>query len=126
MPGTWSSHPSGSPELDLQHRKLLAWIRDLRTAIELKTREDFAAILDGFTGVVAHHMAAEERLMRTLLYPQAEVHAAEHRELFLHIQRLATGPASGADTLRFLDLLGSHHETGADAAYSAWVRSRRR
>jgi hemerythrin len=77
---TWDRNlETGNEEIDGQHRELFHRIDKLLAASrEKRSREEVAQTLTFLGDYVVHHFAAEERLMATADYPEAEAHRAEH------------------------------------------------
>lgn len=89
MPLTWTSALSiGVPEIDEQHRELFRNVDALQDAVLARDRAGAARILRFLRGYVRVHFAAEESLMRGLVYPAREAHEEEHRAFAARIDAL--------------------------------------
>ncbi|MFC2602374.1 MAG: bacteriohemerythrin [Treponema sp.] len=103
----WSdSYALGIPEIDAQHKKLLAIANELyntATGTEQSFRLDMAKVLRRLTDYTVYHFSAEEAFMRSYGYEESDGHKALHdgfiAEINSQIQKLGTG--SREDALRF-------------------------
>jgi len=123
---------TGIPEVDGQHRELLAQIAALGHAARTGDVAHAADVLAYLERYAAEHFATEERIMRDLGYPQLEPHRALH-EAF-SAQMAARKEAHGrerspvallVDLARWMEAWLSEHVLGADAELARFCRTRR-
>src|SRR5512137_2961281 len=88
---TWTpSLAIGVPEVDDQHRTLFERAGRFAAAVHGHERNARLEELFEFLAEYAlEHFASEERLMRSVDYPDLEVHAAEHRSFKQRLGSLA-------------------------------------
>ena len=85
----WTSALSmGDRELDAQHRELFARIDRLLDAMLRNDRSEAARLLAFLREYAVVHFAAEERLMETSAYPDAQRHVVEHRRFGATLREL--------------------------------------
>ena len=77
---TWSdSYSVNSPEMDAQHKKLVAMINDLHDAMkDGHGKEALGRTLDGLIDYAGIHFADEERLMVKVNFAELPAHKLEH------------------------------------------------
>ncbi|TRZ97919.1 MAG: guanylate cyclase [Rhodocyclaceae bacterium] len=85
----------GYPEIDSQHRELLANINKLATLIASRDVSGIDGTLKFLADYVNFHFDMEERIMRELAYPLMSDHVHEHRELLKQFIRLKGEIVSG-------------------------------
>lgn len=111
---------TGVPEIDYQHRNLVAMLNALASAIEEKTADIVLRdILDELNAYVLTHFAAEERIMERIGYEYMAEHQAEHHRLAETVQRyrdaFARGETPVQDILAFMIRWLLNHIAGADS-----------
>jgi len=107
----------GQPDMDSQHRQLVALANALNEAMLQNADED--VLRRQFSGLVSYtamHFTSEERLMAEKAYPAAAQHRKEHERLLLDLYRMRGNYAPRANeilqTLSFLeDWLKGHIDT---------------
>jgi hemerythrin-like metal-binding protein len=119
-------HPSyscGLPEIDDHHRSLFAQINTLLAAIMGQSPpHKVTALIDTLISHVTHHFEEEEKLLQQTGFPQAQAHAAQHRELLDHaaylVDRFKSRDLDIAELFQFLaSELVAQHMLGADRAF---------
>lgn len=77
---TWSdSYSVNSPEMDAQHKKLVAMINDLHDAMkDGHGKEALGRTLDGLIDYAGIHFADEEKLMVKVNFAELPAHKLEH------------------------------------------------
>jgi hemerythrin-like metal-binding protein len=107
----WSdTYLIGIPELDDEHRRIVAMINAVIAAVEVglvaKTVLD---MIDGMMAVVLPHMATEQNMMKPLASPQGighrRKHIAGHAEFIRQINAVRAELAAGDDCKVSLDRL---------------------
>jgi hemerythrin len=93
MPLKWRVDlETGYSEIDNQHKRLFAALRDLMDAVkEKKSKEEVFKLLTFAEDYFSRHAEMEEALMETFAYPGLAAHRAEHAELheeLLHIREM--------------------------------------
>jgi hemerythrin len=129
----WSSAlATGVSEIDAQHVELFERFDQLLDAMIAKDRDGAARLIPFLQSHVREHLAAEERLMRELAYPDEAAHAAEHAAFAAEIEDLARQLEERGPTARLVlrlevELTGwlRDHLYAADAALARFVLSRR-
>ena len=105
MPLAWEKSLSvGVPELDAQHREIIARLRMLGEAIGLDRRGATAETLRGLLECLALHFEAEERFMREQAHPHLRAHSRAHKLGMETLERAAQLLADDGPTARFLEL----------------------
>jgi hemerythrin-like metal-binding protein/PAS domain S-box-containing protein len=75
------SYSVGVPEMDAQHKKLVAMINQLaeyQSATQHVSAESLHQVLSGMFDYTQVHFAAEEEYLRSIAYPQCAGHEKEH------------------------------------------------
>jgi hemerythrin-like metal-binding protein len=128
VPPEWTEEMSlGLPSIDEEHRMLLTLISRISEATQRKSpRTEIANIFDRLIEYTERHFQHEEALFREHAYADAEVHAAQHRDLAAQVMELnrdrrAVLPANVSDFL--VDWLRVHI-MGSDHAYVTWLKER--
>jgi hemerythrin-like metal-binding protein len=131
---TWSpSLAIGVPEIDDQHRTLLERAGRFAAAVHGQERSArLEELFDFLSKYALEHFASEERLMRSVDYPDLERHAAEHRGFRERLGSLAPQwDSEGESTAMLLALLGfldswlTEHVRGSDQRLGVFLRARR-
>ncbi len=119
---------TGHPLVDQQHQELFRLINSLHDGIVSgRAQPAITATLDGLARYVAQHFAVEEELMRTVAYPAAAAHRAEHAKLTAEATKIIADYRSGRVTLSvtlsmFLVTWLNHHIREVDQRMIAFVR----
>jgi hemerythrin-like metal-binding protein len=129
---TWSpSLAIGVVEIDEQHRTLFERAGRFAAAVHGHERNTRLEELFAFLAEYAvEHFASEERLMRTVGYPDLEQHAAEHRAFKQRLGSLVPQWDSEGDStamllalLGFLDTWLTGHVRGSDQRLGVFIRN---
>ncbi|MEI6224901.1 MAG: hemerythrin family protein [Deltaproteobacteria bacterium] len=131
---TWSpSFAIGVPEIDDQHRTLFERAGRFAAAVHGHERSArLAELFDFLSEYALEHFASEERLMRSVDYPDIERHAVEHRSFRGRLGSLAPQWDSEGESsamllalLGFLDAWLTEHVRGSDQRLAIFLRARR-
>lgn len=124
------SYLLGIPEIDLQHKKLIAVANDLYDAAsgsEEKYKLNMAKVLKNLTDYTVYHFSAEEAFMRQYGYGGADMHKVAHdsfiSEVNNQIKKLSSGTRE--DGLRFYSYIANWvltHIAKADRVWAAFVK----
>ena len=121
---TWSEVFSvGEPELDSQHRRLLAIINDFHAAQEQGAgAASLFQVLNNLVSYAEEHFQAEERRLEETHYPDLLRHRREHerlmREIFELHGRYERGlPDAAEEVMGFLKSWLLEHILGFDKKY---------
>jgi len=112
------------PEIDLQHRQLIALIADLESALEAGAdKEIMGRVIRELNTYVREHFTEEERWMKRCEFPGLKGHAAQHEnfvEMLLHFELdyLADRKEVSEDLLAFLMNWFKEHILGFDQHYA--------
>ncbi|MBI9080587.1 MAG: hemerythrin family protein [Pseudodesulfovibrio sp.] len=98
----------GLPELDNQHKRLLALSNSLIQAMTVgKGKEVLQLLFEEIKGYTAYHFADEERYMRQIGYPHQEEHANIHKEMTQQVdefrEKLLNSKVSADEALDFIN-----------------------
>ncbi|CAK0762383.1 Hemerythrin [Gammaproteobacteria bacterium] len=127
---TWSQELSvGIPSIDEQHKKLVAILNRLSSAME-KGMEDYAMIgvFEDLLAYTVEHFTYEEELFAKCGYPATEAHTHKHEALKAQVLSLKARMHTGdfmldIEALSFLkDWLGNHIMK-SDKAYAPFLIS---
>lgn len=78
----------GVPEMDNQHKRLVAIINELNDAMKQgKGREALGKVLNNLITYVHTHFKSEEEFMRKVSFPELESHKAEHKKLTNEVEK---------------------------------------
>ncbi|MFN7958349.1 MAG: bacteriohemerythrin [Holophagaceae bacterium] len=120
----------GHPQIDADHRSLVATLNRLRAAVrEDKGREEIQAVLGFLRDYAVSHFAAEEKLMLQHGYPGAPAHFTAHADLVMqlsdHVADHRAGEARLTGTLlAFLESWLLEHIQGMDRELGTYLRGR--
>lgn len=127
----WKSDYSvGIDSIDQQHKKLLALINQLQTAVDYSTGEEFEReALDELVGYTKTHFSYEEGLLQQHDYPDFEPHKAQHEKMIKEVGKVLSEYEQDHDTAmrNAADYLKSwliNHINGTDKEYSSYLISR--
>lgn len=130
----------GIPEVDDQHRELVALLNELHVAIrEYHGNTTSREVLDRLADYTSTHFRMEEELMALSRYPGLEAHRQQHAELTRQLAELrhrmeVEGTPVAFELLEFLKNWLNQHITDCDkrfgvffqtaghSAYAAWSR----
>jgi hemerythrin len=88
----------GIPDVDYEHRELIALINELHASLVGGDGEDeVAAFLGEVHNRIAAHFALEERLMREMRYLRYDAHKADHERLLDEILDMLDDYEAGVD-----------------------------
>ena len=75
------SYSVGIPEIDAEHKRLVALINELHSAyVAGQSRQDVVHILNGLVAYIATHFVHEEAFLRETHYPQIDAHIQLHQK----------------------------------------------
>ncbi len=101
----------GIPEVDHEHRELIALINALHGRLTAPGDDvGVAEFLGELHAQISAHFALEERVMRSRRYPALESHKADHERLLDEIRDIMDG----------YDLHGRYDPDALGAALDAW------
>ena len=118
----------GIPEVDEQHKKLVAIVNALHEAmLKGQARETMGKALEEVVDYTVYHFATEERLFAEKQYPRAAAHKHLHDELTATAKKLRADVASGKsvishEVMRFLRDWLQQHIMSEDKAFGRFVR----
>lgn len=128
----WTSElDTGHPVIDGQHKRLIALVSELYSAIENhRSAHIIERALDEVTAYTASHFDTEERLMKKANYPGLEAHKILHDDLNqkakLIVKSYKSGSISLSETLpKFLSDWVQNHILRDDLAFAAYLRKQR-
>jgi hemerythrin-like metal-binding protein len=106
MRGTFGpQHELGVPEIDGQHRDIIATALDLVAALSISGEASVAPTLEVLSRYVLVHFEAEERWMRRAGYPRYGEHVARHDQLVARVVAMTRDHAqAGASAVLALRL----------------------
>jgi methyl-accepting chemotaxis protein/hemerythrin len=113
----------GIPEIDLQHRQLVAILQDLHGAMrKAEAGAVLGSILDRLQRYTAKHFATEERLFAEHRYPEATKHKREHDAFLARLQSFRQALDQGerlasTELLRFIEEWFADHLRTTDQRY---------
>jgi len=109
--------------LDSQHKKLIAIINELHTAMKVaRGNEIMQTIFDELIWYTKEHFRTEEQIMQKFNYPAFKEHKAEHEELTEKVLKLQKNYKEGKslitmETMNFLKSWLINHIEGTDKKY---------
>lgn len=109
--------------LDSQHKKLIAVINELHTAMKVaRGNEIMQTIFDELIWYTKEHFRTEEQIMLKFNYPAFYEHKAEHEKLTDQVLKLQKDYSEGKllismETLNFLKNWLINHIEGSDKKY---------
>ncbi len=109
--------------LDSQHKKLIAIINELHTAMKVaRGNEIMQTIFDELIWYTKEHFRTEEQVMLKFNYPEFGEHKAEHEKLTEHVLQLQKNYKEGKslitmETMNFLKSWLINHIEGTDKKY---------
>lgn len=119
---------TGVPDIDKQHRQLVALINDLHHALrEGKTQQSMKEILDEVVEYTKYHFSFEEQMMQRCSYPDLNNHKRLHESLVRQVLNIYDGFENGKncigiETFNFLKDWLTNHILKVDKSYSAKMR----
>jgi hemerythrin-like metal-binding protein len=121
----WTNKLSiGIPEIDDQHKKLVALVNQLHRAMTLKQGASQAGhILDELVDYTTTHFSFEEKLFNEHGYPEKDAHIETHRKLVTKVQEFQHEFKNGKAglSLELMDFLADwlkSHIMKTDRAYT--------
>jgi hemerythrin len=114
------------PEMDEQHKQLIALINEFYTAVERGEREEgIRRLFDGMDRYAVFHFSAEEAFMEQIGYPELashrETHAIYRREYLAAMERHEAGDRKAVrDLVAFLFSWLYTHIQKTDKRYAAF------
>ena len=109
--------------LDSQHKKLIAIINELHTAMKVaRGNEIMQTIFDELIWYTKEHFRTEEQIMLKFNYPAFKEHKAEHEKLTEQVLKLQKEYKEGKslitmETMNFLKNWLINHIEGTDKKY---------
>ena len=114
----------GDASLDDEHKRLLAIIDELHTAIHTgNQKEEVQTVLDELTHYTMTHFDHEEHVMRGCGYPRFDAHKLMHDEMRRRTMELRTTPDAIAakDLLQFVKNWWVRHIQNQDKDYAPYI-----
>jgi hemerythrin-like metal-binding domain len=117
---------TGVPEMDEQHKQLIALLNEFYTAVERGEREEgIRRLFDGVDRYTVFHFSAEEAFMEQIGYPELashrETHAIYRREYLAAMERHEAGDRKAVrDLVAFLFSWLYTHIQKTDKRYAAF------
>ncbi len=127
---TWDdSLATGFPDVDLQHKKLIAIINDVHGAMQASQGEyaiRMAKDLKRLTDYTVYHFSEEESFMRKHDYPDFEKHRREHETFIeqVNAQIKTLSQVNPDDGYRFYRFLGTwllNHIAKSDRDWAMFI-----
>lgn len=121
---------TGIPQIDKQHRKLVALANDLHHALkDGKAQEVMQQILDELVDYTKSHFSFEEGMMRKYRYPEYDTHIKAHQQLVKQITDIYENFRSkrgciGLETFVFLKDWLVNHIMRTDKKYVPHIQER--
>lgn len=127
---TWTPDMSvGVPELDQDHRIIVALINQLAAAQDVDNAAVVEGVLDRLALYVDEHFRREEEYMESVGFPGLQAHRHIHRDLTDKVEQirldffLGSSESIGADTLAFLKEWLRKHILVEDMQYNPTRRA---
>ena len=122
------SYEIGSPEIDMQHRRLVGLINELSDA--MMNRQGYRAVphvLEELLDYVQLHFSSEENLMHEMNYPGLNEHREEHLGMTGKILEFKgrcsrDNELDASELLRFLCEWLKHHINARDKEFGRYMR----
>jgi len=120
----------GIPEVDKQHKELVAMVNELHRAMRMKTgSREAGAILTRLADYTVHHFEYEEKLFDLHGYPDILNHKKMHKDLVAKVLAFTTEFEQGRaalsmDLMRFLTNWLKDHIMKADKAYAPFLKEK--
>lgn len=125
----WTDELSiGVPEMDEQHKQLIALLNEFYDAVERGEREEgIHRLFEGVDRYTVFHFSAEEAFMEQIGYPELashrETHAMFRREYLAAMERHEAGDRKAVrDLVAFLFSWLYTHISKTDKRYGAFAR----
>lgn len=126
---TWTDDLStGVPEMDNQHKQLIALLNDFYDAVERGERDEgIRALFEGLDQYAVFHFSAEEAFMEQIGYPDLASHRETHtmfrREYLTAMERHQSGDRKAIrDLVAFLFSWLYTHIQKTDKRYGIFAR----
>lgn len=120
----------GIESIDRQHKKLIALINSLQTAVNYSTGAEYEQeALDALVDYTKTHFKYEEDLMEKNAYPDFTTHRAEHELMISRVEQVLAEyrrnpDAAMQDAIDFLRDWLINHINGTDKQYSKFLVDR--
>lgn len=120
----------GIDSIDRQHKKLIALINSLQTAVDYSAGADYEQeALDALVDYTKTHFSYEEGLMEQNEYPDFTTHRAEHELMIARVEQVLVEYQKNPDTAmqNAIDFLRDwliNHINGTDKQYSKYLIDR--
>jgi hemerythrin len=112
------------PQIDEQHKRLIALINDLHSAmLDGRGKDASAQIIEDLVNYTKQHFQFEEAMLAQKRYSGLTGHREAHRMLVGQVEKIRTDVAAGRlgvsmELMRFLKDWLANHILSADMAYS--------
>ncbi len=127
---TWRNEFSvGVPELDEQHKQLVALINAFHQAMLLGTGSAvLRSVLLDLTAYTKMHFETEERILQELQFPDFEAHRKKHQSFRDQVASFRKNLALGSEVLNidfmtFLRTWLEEHLLAEDGKYAQWIQT---
>ena len=120
------------PEVDKQHKELVAMVNELHRAMRMKMgAQEAGSILTRLANYTVYHFEYEEKLFDTHGYPDTLNHKKIHKDLVAKVQAFAKEFEQGRaalsmDLMRFLTDWLKNHIMKTDKAYAPFLKDKLR
>lgn len=123
---------TGFSDVDLQHKKLVSIIEEVRKALEAEAKDYTIAISKAVKSLVdytEYHFSEEEALMRKHSYPNLDSHKKEHAAFVAQVRELlATVNTQNKEAgKKFYSFLGTWlfaHIARSDKAWAVYIEGK--
>lgn len=127
----WSESLSvGIETIDEQHKRLIALINELHTAmLERRAKDVMGHVFDELIEYTKSHFALEEQLFQEHGYPEEAAHVADHHRIAKKVLELKQefdegNTAVTLEVMRFLRDWFGNHIVGTDKKYAPFLTSK--
>ena len=120
----------GIDSIDRQHKKLIALINSLQTAVDYSAGAEYEReALDALVDYTKTHFSYEEDMMEKNGYPDVTTHRAEHELMISRVEQVLAEYQKNPDTAmqNAIDFLRDwliNHINGTDKQYSSFLIDR--
>ena len=118
-----SGYSVGVGEIDIEHKKMIAYINELEAVIEnSNAQKQVVFVLNGLVSYTREHFAKEESYFKQFDYEHTDEHIAEHSELISDVEKLiyqfeVGDKLSPVGIIKFLSNWFVDHILGSDKKY---------
>ncbi len=129
-----STLATGFQEVDLQHKKLVAIIEEVRLALESEAKDYTIAISKAVKSLMdytEYHFSEEESLMKKHEYPSIEAHKKEHAAFVSRVKELlitvnSQNKEAGEKFYSFLGTWLFAHIARSDKAWAVYIEGKQK